>query len=315
MPVTREQLAAIMPAAQSANRLDTWFEPLTREMAAHGIDTSVRAAMFLANIAEETGELAAQEENLRYSAGRLQQVWPSMFTGAAGRQRAEQLAAAGPESIANYVYADANRPPGYRMGNVNPGDGWRYRGRGPMQLTGRGNYARFFRSIGMPEDSDPDLVLSPEVGARSACHFWREAGCNELADTGDFAAVVKRVNGGHGNMAIRLKYLERARAALAAPLPDVTAPPPGYERKPDGNLVRKDVRQSAIVKDSGRGAVVASIGAAAGAAAPVVTAVGGMSWQTAAVLGIVVLGLTGMAVWYFAKLRKARHKMHADGVA
>jgi len=313
MPVTRDQFAVIMPAAKAAGRLDTWYAPVTNEMISHGITTPTREAMFLANVAEETGELAAREENLRYSGQRLCQVFPSMFRDRP--QFAEQLAGHGPEAIANYIYADANRPPGYRMGNVHPGDGWLYRGRGPMQLTGRGNYARFFRSLGMPEDSDPDLVLSPEVGARSAAHFWQEAGCNELADTGDFAAVVKRVNGGHGNMSIRLKYLERAKRALAAPLLDVTIPPPGYERKPDGNIMRKDMSQSGIVQDSNVGSIIATAGAAAGSAAPIVQAWLGADWKVAAVFALVVIALGGGALFYFASVKKRRRRMHADGLA
>ncbi|HEX2888091.1 glycoside hydrolase family 19 protein [Vineibacter terrae] len=310
---TKDQLAAIMPLAAKAGRLDVWYKPLTKEMAGHAITTPAREAMFLANVAEETGELAAREENLSYSGARLRQVFPSMFEGRGNL--AEDLAAQGPQAIANYIYADRNRPVGYKLGNINPDDGWRYRGRGPMQLTGRANYERFFLAIGMPADSDPDLVLGPDVGARSACHFWQAAGCNEIADSGDFAAVVKRVNGGHINLALRLKYLERAKAALAAPVPDVADPPPGTERKPDGNVMIRDIKESTIIQDSNKGLSVTTVTAVMGASAPVITATAGMDWRLAAVLGAVVLIAGGAIAFYQLRIKRARLAMFRDGVA
>jgi putative chitinase len=107
------------------------------------------------------------------------------------------------------------------MGNIAAGDGWKYRGRGPMQLTGRNNYARFFRALGLPADSDPDLLLQPAFGARSAAHFWQANGCNDHADAGDFVGAVKLVNGGTVNLDKRWRYLSafqgaQRRADLAA---------------------------------------------------------------------------------------------------
>lgn len=208
--VTTDQLAAIMPTA--GRRIEEWANPLNDAMARFEINTPIREAMFLANVAEETGELRARVENLKYSPQRLRQIFPRMFPPT--DRLADVLAAQGPEAIANYIYADANRPPGYRMGNTQDGDGWKYRGRGPLQLTGRGNYERLFRDLGMPVDTDPDWLLSPSGGAISAAHFWHANGCNEIADRGDFYAVVKRVNGGHINMAQREHYYARARTAL-----------------------------------------------------------------------------------------------------
>lgn len=211
--ITRLQMALALPLAAAHGRLETWHPLLAREMAAHAIASDARQAMFLANLAEETGELAAQEENLHYSGARLLQVFPGLFPGGLGQAAA--LAAEGPEAIADYIYADINRPPGYRLGNSQPGDGWRYRGRGPMQLTGRANYERFFRSLGMPADSDPDLLLEPAFGARAAAQFWQANGCNERADAGDFDGAVHRVNGGTTGMDRRRAYLARFRVALA----------------------------------------------------------------------------------------------------
>jgi putative chitinase len=210
--ISKSQMAIALPLAAHAGRLDVWYPLLAREMAVHEIDTEARQAMFLANLAEETGELAVQEENLHYSGPRLLQVFPSLFPGGIGQAAA--LAAQGPEAIANFIYADANRPVGYRMGNLRPGDGWKYRGRGSMQLTGHDNYARFFKSLGLPADSDPDLLLLPAFGARSAAHFWQTSGCNQRADAGDFVGAVKLVNGGTVNLDKRRRYLIAFQGAL-----------------------------------------------------------------------------------------------------
>lgn len=212
--ITLEQLGRVMPEARVSGRLESWYPPLIAAMAANDIVTPNRIAFFIATIAEETGELRAQVENLNYTPDRLRQIFPSLFTQ--DPALADRLVQKGPQAIANYIYDDAHRPPGYRMGNTQPGDGWKYRGRGPMQLTGRANYERFFRSLGMAPDSNPDLLLSAEVGAKSAAHFWKAAGCNATADTGDFFATTKLVNGGTINMARRQHYLRLAQDAMAA---------------------------------------------------------------------------------------------------
>lgn len=212
--ISAAQLALVMPAAKLAGRIELWAPSLTAAMLEHDITTDARIAMFVATIAEETGELQAQTENLHYSGDRLRQIFPGMFARNPGM--ADDLAAAGPESIANYIYADANRPAGYRMGNTQPGDGWKYRGRGPMQLTGRGNYERFYDSLGMPRDTDPDWIITPEGGSKSAAHFWQANGCNERADADDFEGATKLVNGGTLNMDKRQMYYDRAKAALQA---------------------------------------------------------------------------------------------------
>lgn len=209
--VTLGQILAIMPTA--SRRAAEWLEPLNQAMDRFEINNPLRQAMFLANVAEETGELKAREEDLRYSAGRLREIFPAMFRANPGL--ADELAAGGPQVIANYIYADANRPSGWRMGNIEHGDGWKYRGRGPLQLTGRGNYERLFEDLGLPPDHDPDWLLSPYGGAISAAHFWHVHGCNALADTGDFEAVVRAVNGGLINLDKREHYYQRACSALA----------------------------------------------------------------------------------------------------
>lgn len=222
--ITKRQLGLAMPAALSAGRIDTWYDPLANAMRRYDISTDTRVAMFLANVAEETGQLQAKEENLHYSGDRLIAVFPSLF--ASNQDLAYQLAGQGPEAIANYIYDDANRPPGYKMGNTHPGDGWKYRGRGPDQETGRDNYVKYFRSKGLPDDTDPDVLLDPAHGAEASAQQWHDAGCNALADAGNFAGVVRAINGGMNGYAQRQMYLDRFVAALKNPDPVVQPPAP-----------------------------------------------------------------------------------------
>lgn len=288
--ITEYQLGLALPSARASGRLRQWCSPLVSAMERYGISTPNRLTYFLANVAEETGQLQARQENLNYSAERLIAVFPSMFSG--NPQVAHELARLGPEAIGNYLYADAHRPPGYRMGNVHPGDGWKYRGRGPMQITGRNNYRQFFRAAGLPDDSDPDMLLQPSYGARSAAEYWSRMGCNELADAGEFTKCVTRINGGTTGLASRCAYLKRLQDALAysepvktgarptmiagMPEPDFEAtikhseyeptnrleseleplptmyplPPTGYEMTESGNVVRSDLSDSAILKSA-----------------------------------------------------------------
>lgn len=230
--ITKRQMGLAMPTALTSGRIDEWYGPLTAAMLRYDITTDTRAAYFLANMAQETGQLQARSENLHYSGDRLIAVFPSLFAG--NPDKAYALAAAGPEAIGNYIYADANRPKGYRMGNTQPGDGYKFRGRGPMEITGGNNYRAYFRSVGLPDDSDPDLLLQPVHGALSAAQYWSHAGCNVSADAGDFVGAVVKVNGGTIGLAERQEYLARFVDALAHPDPVVAPPAPVAPAPPLG---------------------------------------------------------------------------------
>lgn len=189
-----------------------WLEPLNAAMQACAIDTPRRQAAFLAQVLVESSELRCREESLSYSPQRLRAVWPQRFSS-------DELAAHyshNPQALANYIYAG-------RMGNGDEtsGDGWRYHGRGLIQLTGRDNYAQFARTSGLDVLAQPDLLLEPAGAARAAAWFWQTMGLNELADRttgsdGDvhFMNISKRINGGTIGLEERRAYWQRARRAL-----------------------------------------------------------------------------------------------------
>jgi predicted chitinase len=180
------------------------------EMQAAGIDTTLRISHFLATLAVETGGLRAIDENLNYTAARIRKVWPSRFKSAA----AAKPYARNPEALANKVY-------GSRLGNKGEasGDGWRFRGGGFIQTTGRSN----FRAAGY--EDDPDALRQPGPGFGAAITFWTDNRLNTLADRDDAAAVRKKVNGGTHGLAEFEAYLAKAKG-IFADLGDAVAPKP-----------------------------------------------------------------------------------------
>jgi predicted chitinase len=168
------------------------------------ITTPLRIAHFFAQIANETGGFRVMSENLNYDAARLRVVWPSIFTS---DEIAQRYAAAGPEAIANKAY-------GGRLGNgpESSGDGWRYRGRGFMQLTGKDNYRRFGDVVGTDLVANPDDAADPAHSFRLAASFWRAVNCNEAADRDNIEDVTRRVNGGLIGIDDRRQWLKRAKS-------------------------------------------------------------------------------------------------------
>lgn len=205
MQITIEQIKKIAPGApdKAAGEFVDTFNKWSDKF---GITTPLRAAHFISQCVHECAELKAFEENLNYSEKGLLKVFPKYFNATTAKQYARK-----PEKIANRVYAN-------RMGNGNEasGDGWKYKGRGAIGLTGRSNYLAYSTSgfcVG-------DLMAHPEWLAKSpgcyksAMWFWWKNGLNAIADTGDVNAVTKRVNGGYNGLESRKKYLARAKEAL-----------------------------------------------------------------------------------------------------
>lgn len=212
LPATATAKLAINPALLrqlGAHDADAWAPILATACAAHGITTPRRLAAFLANILVETGGLARLTESLNYRSDVLLKQWPKRFT-AASAQRLGRTAdhPADQRGIAEAAY-------GGRLGNGPPGsgDGWLFRGRGLIQLTGRENYARFAAKIGMPLADLPEFLETRPGAAESAASFWERAGCNAVADGGDIRTVRRLVNGGEiGLDHVREKYHAACRA-------------------------------------------------------------------------------------------------------
>ncbi len=168
------------------------------------IVTPLRLAHFTAQAAHESGGFAAMVENLNYSAKGLRATWPSRFTAATAQAYARK-----PEKIANKVYAD-------RLGNGDEvsGDGWRYRGRGIFQVTGRANYRVYGQVIGLDIEANPELAAGPVAAARLALAYWTTRSLNSLADRDALRDITRRINGGLIGIDDRAKKLATAKRVL-----------------------------------------------------------------------------------------------------
>jgi putative chitinase len=167
-----------------------------------------RIHFFLAQIGHESGGLRVQEENLNYSAERMTKVWPSRFPTVASAMPF----ARNPEALANKVY-------GGRLGNEQPGDGFKYRGRGFIQVTGKDGYRQVSRFAGLDLVAHPDFASNPVHSLRVACAVWRWKELNPICDRGDFVAVTKRINGGTIGLQDRREWLSKVKATVPWPLP------------------------------------------------------------------------------------------------
>ncbi|SMB90607.1 glycoside hydrolase family 19 protein [Deinococcus hopiensis] len=178
------------------------------------ISSRLRVAHWLAQLAHESG-FRPVAENLNYTAQRLAEVWPYRYAvdphaaPKAPNTLARRLADAGPAAIANNCYAGRNG-----NGPEASGDGYRFRGRGLIQTTGRANYRRSGREIGFDLEGQPDLLLQYGVAALDAAAYWRRRGLNEAADRDDLSAVTRGVNGRLNGLQERAVYLQRAKKAL-----------------------------------------------------------------------------------------------------
>ncbi|MBX7105833.1 MAG: phosphodiester glycosidase family protein [Gemmataceae bacterium] len=173
--LTAGQLRAIMPRLP-AERVPLFLGPINRALAQYKIDSPLRRAAFLAQLAHESGELKYMEE---------------IASGEAYEGRAN-------------------------LGNTQPGDGKRFKGRGPIQLTGRNNYRKAGQALGMELEEHPERVADPEIGCRVAGWFWDTRKLNDLADKGDFKEITRKVNGGFRGLEKREAYYKVAKKVLGA---------------------------------------------------------------------------------------------------
>jgi len=197
--ITSEQLTKL--------DIDTkWLEPLNDTFAKFEINTPARMASFIGQCKHESGNFTHLEENLNYSAVRLNQVFPNRFTLA----KAQDCVAKGKQAIAEGMYGHRSD-----LGNNKDGDGGLFFGRGVIQLTGRANYTAFATAIGKPElIENPSLVATPEYACLSAGWFWSTRKLNDLADKADYDTMTKRINGGVLGLAERKANISKVLTIL-----------------------------------------------------------------------------------------------------
>lgn len=211
--LTAAQLRTIAPKCAA----DIWapvLEPALREFE---IDSKIRIAAFFSQLLHESNGLTVVEENLNYTDPvRIVQVFRRFDLDRDRVADPEEVEFARgfvrqPVRLANYAYAKK-----VGNGDAASGDGWRYRGRGPIQITGKANYTTCGIALGLDLVGQPDLLLEPVYGARAAGWFWASRKLNAPADLGDIITVTKLVNGGTHGLKERLEHFHRARGALAA---------------------------------------------------------------------------------------------------
>lgn len=197
-------LHAVAPHLTEAERR-TWGAALAPPLRRSAIAAPRCVAAFLGQCAVESGGFRLLEENLNYSAARLCQVWPSRFP----TQEAAAACAMRPEALANAVYAN-------RMGNggTESGDGWRFRGRGLIQLTGRQSYERFARAMGIGLDQAVEHAATLQGAADSAAWFWSAQGLNALASTWSIDLITRKINGGSEGAPERRRLCDAALQAI-----------------------------------------------------------------------------------------------------
>jgi len=196
---SRDQLIALKIGVE-------WEEPLNETFARFGINTPVLQAAFIGQCGHECANFKILEENLNYRAATLMRLWPKRFPTL---EIANEFAG-NPKKIANKVYAN-------RMGNrdESSGDGFRFRGRGCIQLTGSTNFYNAGKALGMDFWAEPDLVATPKYAALTAGWFWSTHKCNESAQTQDWTRLTKIINGGTIGLQERISHINNAIAILS----------------------------------------------------------------------------------------------------
>ena len=183
---------------------DQWLDPLNSTFDRFDISSPIRQACFIGQVAHESGGFKFLVENLNYRAEALQKIWPKRFDAAKA-----QACQRNPRMIANVVYSA-------RMGNRDEAsdDGWRFRGRGCIQLTGHANYYHAGQALGVDFVLEPDLVATPQYAILTAGWFWDTHKLNQFADARDYKGMTKKINGGFIGLEDRIKHIEEALAIL-----------------------------------------------------------------------------------------------------
>ena len=187
--------------------IDHWYEVLEQLLDDYDINTPLRVAHFIAQCAHESGNFVFIKENLNYKAASLRKIFGKYFPT---DELAAQYAVL-PEIIANRIYAN-------RMGNGDEasGEGWRYHGRGLIQLTGKDNYTFFAGSLDISVEDAAAYMETFEGAAQSACWFWEQNNLNRFADANDVKGLTKAINGGYIGLEDRQSHTEHALHILGA---------------------------------------------------------------------------------------------------
>lgn len=200
--LTQDHLEKLLP---NNNYISDWHESLITNLPEYEINTVLRIAAFIAQCSHESSNFKILKENLNYKPESLMRVWPRHFpTIEIANQYGRQ-----PEKIANKAYAN-------RMGNgdEDSGDGWKFAGKGLIQLTGRNNYQKFADSIDMDIEELPEYLVTFDGAVKSACWFWNVNNLNILADAGDIKSMTKKINGGFIGLEDRTKHYNHALEIL-----------------------------------------------------------------------------------------------------
>ena len=205
MELTQTQLKQLLPKNPY---VEHWHKALSQLLPDYEINTPQRIAAFVAQCAHESGGFMVLKENLNYKAASLRKIFPKYFPDDAIAQRYASMPNK-QEAIANRVYAN-------RMGNgpEESGDGYRYCGRGLIQLTGRQNYTWFAASLEITPEEATEYLGTFEGAAQSACWFWETNKLNQWADAGDIVTLTKRINGGTIGLEDRIKHYDHALHVL-----------------------------------------------------------------------------------------------------
>lgn len=211
MTFTLDQLQRIATSTPRAT-LEAHLEPMNAAMLEFGITTRLRQAAFIAQMLHESAGLTRMVETLNYSGSRIRAIFPKY--PAAWKFARTLFRRADERAIANIVY-------GGRLGNTAPNDGWDYRGHGPTQLTGKGNYIRYGKLLDLDLVGNPSSVADPKIGWRVAGLYWKLRGINKHADRGDIEAVTRAINGGTNGLEDRIRLY---RLALSIITPRIEQP-------------------------------------------------------------------------------------------
>jgi len=208
MLITSEQLKKIASIKQ--DKIDLFLEPLNKAMAQYEINTKNRIAAFIAQVLVESSNFETMQENLYYTtASRLQVVWPRAFPDL----KIAQQYLRNPEKLANRVYSGTyNKFLG--NGDESTGDGWKFSGKGLIQLTGKYNFVQASKEMNIDFVGNPNLLLDPQYACLTAAHFFKSKGCNKLADMRLFEQVTGRINAAKLHLEERTKLYKKGLEVL-----------------------------------------------------------------------------------------------------